>query len=73
MDRKSAERIIKRALAKGWWFATWQCEGEQHIAFSGSIDLDKDLRNKLPGLKFELDNLHSIICTAVISKGDTHG
>lgn len=55
LDRKSAERIIKRALSQGWWFATWQSEGEHHIAFSCSIDLEKDLRRRLPDLKFEID------------------
>lgn len=53
-DKKSYRRIINRCMSQGWWFASWQQEGQFHVAFSHSIDLKK-LQAKLPAIKFELD------------------
>lgn len=54
-DKKSYRRIVNRCMANGWWFASWQQEGSYYIGFSQSVDLEKNLRAKLPTIIFELD------------------
>jgi hypothetical protein len=53
--KESVNRIIKRALTKGWWFVCFKKGEDWHIALSNNIDTEKDLRAKLSNLRFELD------------------
>lgn len=54
-EKKHARKIVKRAMSKQWWFQCepWDKPGHYLIRLSPVIDLEKDIRKKIDGVKFE--------------------
>lgn len=53
-DRHTAERIAQRCIVKGWPFYHRRKDGAHQLALDPAIDLERDLRARLPGLRFGL-------------------
>lgn len=52
-SRDHAKRIARRFISRSWWFRFEYQEGISTFTFSTAVDLERDLRAKLPGIRFD--------------------
>lgn len=54
-DKINARRIMNRLMSKHWWFVHSYCEGEHTFIVSSAIDPEREIRAKLKGVDFHVE------------------
>lgn len=55
-DSANTRRITRRVITKGWWCLHYrEPRYDRHVLIlSSAVDLERDIRGKIPGVVFEL-------------------